>query len=128
VRLAAVITPGILVASLSRGAAAQASGDRAAVLDLRVEGSVAYRAETRPATRLDIPGCPFSVREYASPTRTGQLRWDAVALPNVVCTLEQNTARLGQGQGIRCAASHTRRTCSAIRWRRAATTWRLSCV
>jgi hypothetical protein len=106
-----------LVATLSRAASAQAAYD----LDLpkiTVEGHVEYRAETAPAgsppgwlkttvyvratnaegAKLQYGGCPFTVRMYASPARTGRPGWDALDVPNAVCTLQLTIARLGRGQ------------------------------
>jgi hypothetical protein len=55
-------------------------------------------AALRPASMAQHGGCPFTVRMYASTARAGRPRWDALDIPNVICTLELKIARLGRGQ------------------------------
>lgn len=72
---------------------------------IRTDGELTFRAQTAPSTTtpgwlattlyvrsaglagtsLEYGGCPFIVRMYRTPARTGRPAWDALAVPNTAC-------------------------------------------
>jgi hypothetical protein len=119
VNTAPIAWSSVLLACL--GCAAPTDGyDGFGPTELRVDGQVEYRAETKPsegtlgwlsttvyvrATRrggasVHYSGCPVIVRVYTQPTRSGQPSWDALAVPNTACPLPLIVRHLGRGEEL----------------------------
>jgi hypothetical protein len=88
--------------------------------EMRIQGTVQYRAETGPSAShpgwlnttvyiratsvggasVHYSGCPVTVRMYTDPARTGRPEWDALAVPNAACTLPLIVRQVERGEEL----------------------------